>query len=349
MSFIAQGRIAMFKGFVTTSAFVIAIVSSGTALAADANPFGSLFKSLVNIANAAQQTDTSVDVLPQESAAISDKQIMADLLTQAGGKFDTHIRIGEDFRRGKGFDESIKRQDLEIHAALDSGNYSRAAMLSEILASSIARFAYEKYTPQSEVSQFNELSLADLTAMVGANLTLSLQAKKSSGTDIRNTIDQKTAARARSFLAYALANGIAEAGNTLNNLNKTIGTEAKASNGSALSGSAEMIVEKFNGNRLGFDQKYLGKTITASGIVLNIVGDSSHVTVRILGNKKKSNDERGFNDEIACVITAPQFIAKAGDLEKGKSVKVRGVYDHDTHDNMMAGSQINLSGCEILK
>lgn len=329
------------KRFVTASTLLMAIGSSFSAHAADPNPLGALFNALGSIGNPTGKTTGT-------SSSVSEEQIMTDLRTQAGSHGPTLTRYV--------LRAQIERTDQSIQAALDSGNYSQAARLSYVAAETFANVELQRIKFQNEQrgrffadDESNSLSLADFAAMVGTRLVISLQAKKSSGMDIRNTIDQKTLTRANNFLSYAQAQGVPVASDTLTSLSALIGTETKASSESALSGSAEMIVEKYNGNRFGFDQKYLGKTITASGTVLSTRGNNSYAAISLLGNKKKSQDERGYNDEIACIITDPKSMTKAGDLTTGKNIKVRGVYDHDTHFNMMAGSQVNLSGCEILK
>jgi hypothetical protein len=147
---------------------------------------------------------------------------------------------------------------------------------------------------------------------------------------------------------YAKSNGAPDAESALNVLQETLGKEAKAENTSSLTGSAESIVENFNSNKFGFEQKYLGKTIQVHGTILTIEGSGQYANVRILGNKKLSRDELGFQHEISCIITSPKSMSRASDLAAGRNVTVRGVFDHDQHFNMMAGAQVNLSGCEIL-
>lgn len=163
-------------------------------------------------------------------------------------------------------------------------------------------------------------------------------------------MEQKTVARAKALLQYAEAKGSPNAAATLKVLSDLFDVKkAKASVSADLSGSAVSLVEKFTSNQFGFEQKYLGKTIETYGSVLTISGSKKYASVAILGNAKLSMDDLGFQHRIECIVTSPESMSKARDLQKGKKVRVRGVFDHDTRFNMMAESQINLSGCEILQ
>lgn len=317
-------------------------ISSATA---EQNPLQSLFNALGNLGQANANSVNTIN----ESAPVSngpegapDAGIMSLLEIQSPGRF-VKLNLCKDMMDGN---NKTLRSDLE------RGDYLAASMTAEAGARVVAKCAVGRYKNRSTLWPMDHdllsLSLAEWAAMAGQKIVISLQAKKFNGKDIRNTIDNKNASRAKDLLVYAKSNGVSSADAALSVLEETMGKEAKAESTANLIGSAESIVEKFNSNRFGFEQKYLGKTIQVHGSVLMVGGSGEYANVRILGNKKLSRDELGFQHQISCIITSPKYMSKATDLAAGKTVTVRGVFDHDQHYNMMAGAQVNLSGCEIL-
>lgn len=327
------------------SIVAVALVFLGISPAtAEQNPLQSLVNALGNLAQSAANGGSAAN----ESAPNSDdKSGMID--SSIIGLFEIQSnRAFIDPRDCKGL---IEVQNKTLKSELGRGDYLIASGTAESAAGTVAACAVQRYKGKFQ-NRFDRdllnLSVAEWAAMIGQRIVTSLQAKKSNRKDLRNTIDSKSASRAKEFLVYAKSNGVSNADAALKALEEILGKEVKVESSASLTGSAESIVEKFNSNTFGFEQKYLGKTIQANGSILTIEGSGRYVNVRILGNKKLSRDEIGFQHEISCIITSSKSMSKAADLTKGRNVTVRGVFDHDQHFNMMADGQVNLSGCEIL-
>lgn len=336
------------------------------AVAAEQNPFQSLVSALGKLAPA----NTGQQAEPQSpEGASSDGKLSgadADILRlfeiqavhfERGNQAQWESIDGPYFCSRIINDGWLKQQNNDLQMALDKGDYGAARAVSESTASYISycavfRYKYEQGARDVRAPMdpsFLNYSMANWAEMVGTKLVLSLKyARAGSIVHVQDSVEQKTAARAKAFLLYAKSHNSSNADAGLKVLSDLYDV-AKASGNIALSGSAVSLVEKFNSNKFGFEQKYLGKTIETYGSILTISGSKQYASVAILGNTKLSKDELGFQHRIECIATSPESMSKVADLERGKKVKVRGVFDHDTRFNMMAESQINLSGCEILQ
>lgn len=231
-----------------------------------------------------------------------------------------------------------------VNGYVARADYRNAMASGELGASTLAYCAIYKMENGPLSGDIPDFSLSEWSAQVGSMLTISIMGMQKSGF-MESEKSRKMAERAISFLTYSKQNGTPGMEKSISTLRNSIGTTAPSSEKPSISASAEALVTKFTNNSFGFDQQYMGKTIEAVGTVRNISGSRDNALVTLLGNKKKSKDDLGWQDEIACVVSDPKALQAAAELEKGKTYKVRGIYKNKG----ALGLQITLSNCEILK
>lgn len=230
-----------------------------------------------------------------------------------------------------------------VNEKIAQADYGAAMVACEMGASTMAACALRKLENHKWSAHTPNFTLPEWAAQIGSMLTferINMQNRGFMETDK----SRKTAERAMTFLVYAQQNGASGAEKSLAMLKDAIGI-GPSTDKPAISATAEALVAKFTNNSFGFDQQYIGKTIEAVGTVRNISGSRDKALVTLLGNKKKSKDDLGWQDEITCVVSDQKALQAAAELEKGKTYKVRGIYKNKG----ATGLQITLSNCEILK
>lgn len=107
---------------------------------------------------------------------------------------------------------------------------------------------------------------------------------------------------------------------------------AKQSHGNVahfLFSSAE-IVKQFQDDRSAFHNNYKGKVLQVSGSVWTFYRrqeDPPGINIMLSGLSRRNPDDDQDSDNVCCETTTPKAISSAADLELGKNIVVRGLYD----------------------
>lgn len=245
-----------------------------------------------------------------------------------------------------GCDLSIKNAVRDTDNALKSGNLSKALMQSKVSAGIIGGcFVLSKRNPNI-TKEINDYPLSTWAILLGNQLAIGLSLESKMGVKFTDEAHKTSIENARSLLKFASSKNETGAVEILTVLNKAVDStlDPAASTQSALEGSVESIVSQYDANRFSFDQKFVDKTITVTGKIRNISGDSKKVYIDMLGTPGKNIDNVRLMDSIYFSITDPTQIQKAANLVVGKTSTIRGVYKKEPYS-----SGINLVGCEILK
>lgn len=155
---------------------------------------------------------------------------------------------------------------------------------------------------------------------------------------------RQTAERSRLYLGYAVQVGV---GNkraesnlaALKALEKpVVGTPTTTD----MSLKAKDLVSQLRANQLRFWNTYAGKSLSITGVVSSITGDSKVAHIRLDGRREGlSKDDAKFSDYVDCRVQKEDQISKASMLDKGKEATIIGVATKGVM------GQVELSGCAI--
>jgi hypothetical protein len=113
--------------------------------------------------------------------------------------------------------------------------------------------------------------------------------------------------------------------------------------------SSAEIVKQFQDNRSVFHNNYRGKVLQVSGSVWTFYKRQENppgINVMLSGMTRKNPNDDQDSDNVCCETTAPKAISSAADLELGKNIVVRGLYDPNLRANGVE-SQIILHDCQL--
>jgi tRNA_anti-like len=155
---------------------------------------------------------------------------------------------------------------------------------------------------------------------------------------------RQTAERSRLYLGYAVQVGV---GNkraesnlaALKALEKpVVGTPTTTD----MSLKAKDLVSQLRANQLRFWNTYAGKSLSITGVVSSITGDSKVAHIRLDGRREGlSKDDAKFSDYVDCSVQKEDQISKASMLDKGKEATIIGVATKGVM------GEVELSGCAI--
>lgn len=310
----------------------ISIFSSSAMAASDtplADLFGGFVKSLSN------QSGTGQSASPAATGT-TNTQIEHILAMYSNSTFGSSHACAK----------SIKKAVHDTNSALELGDLSKALGQSKISLGMIGGcYAEGKEYPRL-VGETINYPLSTWANLIGGQLAIGLSLEAKMGDRLQDSVHKKNIENTKVLLSFANAQNENGAAEMLAELNKAVGSaqDPTASTQSALIGTVESIVSQYSKNSFGFDQKYVGKTITVTGQIDHILGSTDHVSIDMIGTPGKDKNQIGEEDKVSFNITDPAQMSKVSSLEVGKRVKIRGVYQKQPYS-----SQVSLVSCEILK
>lgn len=128
-------------------------------------------------------------------------------------------------------------------------------------------------------------------------------------------------------------------------------TSARQSHGNMarLAFSSTEIVKQFQDNRSAFHNNYRGKVLQVSGSVWTFYRrqeDPPGIDIVLSGMVRTNRDDDQDSDNVCCETTDPKAILSAADLELGKNIVIRGLYDPGLRSNGLE-SRIILHDCRL--
>ncbi len=128
-------------------------------------------------------------------------------------------------------------------------------------------------------------------------------------------------------------------------------TSARQSQGNTahFSFSSAEIVKQFQDSPSAFHDNYKGKVLRVSGSVWTFYRrqeDPPGIDVILAGRVRENRNDDQDSDNVCCETIDPKAILSAAELELGKNIAVRGLYDPGLRTNEIE-SRIILHDCRL--